>query len=255
MLKKILIIEDEKQLLNNISILLNSEGYTVITSYNGFEGIKLAKEHTPDLIICDIMMPGIDGYEVLRELSNDKNTSSIPFIFLTAKVERNDLRKGMNLGADDYIFKPFKSDELIKAIQTRLNKLEVRKAVIQNEHSNSEDLTIVRYKLDDNIFFKMPNSSLLVTVDKIKYIVSDSQYTFVFLEDNKQILIRRSISKWEKMLPEKIFIRIHRSTIINSHFIKEIEKIDSNVYKISLKNTVKSFDISRKYLKKLKEKN
>ncbi|MDP3150770.1 MAG: response regulator [Ignavibacteria bacterium] len=254
MLKKILIVEDEKQLLNNISILLKAENFDVVTAANGKEGIYLAVKEKPDLIICDIMMPGMDGYDVLEELGKNCTTSLIPFIFLTAKVETGDLRKGMELGADDYLFKPFKSEELIKAITTRLNKFEIVKATILNEEKkNTDGQKVTRYKLEDNIFFRLPNSSVIVAVGKIKYIAADNQYTCVVHEDNKLILIRRSISKWEEILPEKLFIRIHRSTIINTLYINKIEKSPANSYKVILKDTSKKLDISRKYLRKIKK--
>lgn len=254
MLKKILIIEDEKQLSDNISILLKAEKFNVVTARNGKEGVSLAAKEKPDLIICDIMMPGMDGYGVLEELGKNRITSSIPFIFLTAKVETSDLRKGMELGADDYLFKPFKSEELIKAITTRLNKFEIVKAtVLDEEKINAEGQTTKKYNPDDNIFFRLPNSSVIVMVGKIKYIEADNQYTYVVQEDNKHMLIRRSISKWEEILPETLFIRIHRSTIINTLYINKIEKSPTNSYKVILKDTSKNFDISRKYLRKIKK--
>jgi DNA-binding LytR/AlgR family response regulator len=251
-MKKVLIIEDEKQLLQNIAKLLKYENFAVETASSGKEGITLALQSKPDLIICDIMMPGMDGYEVIKELAKNYSTSTIPFIFLTAKVDRSDLRKGMELGADDYITKPFNSDDLIKAVKTRINKFEMFKAVIQDDKQNLGDDKINRYKPDDNIYFQMHSSSFLVKVEKIKYISADNQYTIVNFDNEKHIVIRRSISKWEQLLPEKLFIRIHRSTLINSQFISKIEKSVSNTYKVILMNTDKNFDISRKYLKKLK---
>ncbi|MHB8906941.1 MAG: response regulator transcription factor, partial [Melioribacteraceae bacterium] len=127
-MKKILVIEDEKDIREVINALLTEEGYAVYSAKNGKDGIELAKNEIPNLIICDIMMPGMDGYTVLKELSKNSSTKSIPFIFLTAKVERNDLRFGMELGADDYLFKPFKSEELLKSISSRLNRIETLKA-------------------------------------------------------------------------------------------------------------------------------
>lgn len=252
MTKKILVIEDEKQILKNIETLLKAEYFDVKTASNGKEGIILTSQFKPDLIICDIMMPGMDGYEVIKELGKDNNTSAIPFIFLTAKVERNDLRKGMELGADDYIFKPFKSDDLINAVKTRINKFEIIKAtVLENKEKNNEKNR--RYKPDDNIYFQMHNSSLLVKVEKIKYISADNQYTLIILDNDKQIVIRRSVSRWEQILPEKLFIRIHRSTLINTQFIRKIEKTVTNSYSVFLTDTDKPFDISRKYLKQIKK--
>lgn len=129
MAQKVLIIEDEFDVREDISELLLLEGYTVYSASNGFEGIALAKEHIPDLIICDIMMPGKDGFEVLHELQESPETKTIPFIFLTARATLNDLRQGMDLGADDYLTKPFTLEDLLVAVKTRLRKEAVRQEV------------------------------------------------------------------------------------------------------------------------------
>jgi len=252
--KKILVIEDEKKLLANIAILLRAEKYDVINCSNGKEGIRLAKELKPNLIICDIMMPGVDGYQVIKELNNDNDTSSIPFLFLTAKVEKCDLRKGMELGADDYIFKPFKSEELLKAIETRLKRFEVIKAkILENQGKINKDIrNTKKYKPDESILLQMHNSSFLISIDKIKYIAANNQYTYLVLDENKHVLIRRSIKKWEQALPENIFVRVHRSTIINIHYINQIERLPNYIHKIFLKDTSKTFNISRRYFRKLK---
>ncbi len=126
-MKKILLIEDNADVRENTSEILSLANYNVITAENGKIGIELAKKENPDLIICDIMMPELDGYGVLHILGKNSETATIPFIFLTAKTERVDLRKGMNLGADDYLTKPFDDTELLNAIETRLRKSELLK--------------------------------------------------------------------------------------------------------------------------------
>jgi len=120
--KTILVIEDEQAIRANIIKILKFKGYQGIGAADGKNGVKMAKAYVPDLILCDIMMPGLDGYEVLNMLSKDPEVARIPFIFLTAKSDRSDMRQGMNLGADDYITKPFTSKELIEAISARLEK-------------------------------------------------------------------------------------------------------------------------------------
>ncbi len=121
-MNKILIIEDEDDIRDIIIQLLTAHDYQVIDADNGETGIELAIAHRPDLIICDIMMPGIDGYEVLRQLHNNPSMDTIPFIFLTAKTAREDIRQGMELGADDYLSKPFTGSELLGAVKIRLEK-------------------------------------------------------------------------------------------------------------------------------------
>lgn len=121
---KILIIEDNTQLRENISDALELEGFEVINAEDGTSGIKQANENFPDLILCDIMMPGLNGYEVLQTLRSKGRDVLVPFILITALAERLNFREGMELGADDYLVKPFTIDELLKAINTRLAKHE-----------------------------------------------------------------------------------------------------------------------------------
>ncbi|MBZ8179756.1 response regulator transcription factor [Oscillatoria salina] len=119
---KFLVIEDAREVRLNLQEILESKDFEVIDAENGEQGIKRAQEELPDLIICDIMLPGLDGYDVLGELRKEPITSTIPFIFLTAKVDRDDQRLGMELGADDYITKPCTPTELLSAIATRMKK-------------------------------------------------------------------------------------------------------------------------------------
>lgn len=119
---KILVIEDEESIRENILDLLEAENFEGIGAINGQVGIKLANEQIPDLILCDMMMPEVDGHGVLKALRSEPLTATIPFIFLTAKADKSDIRTGMELGADDYITKPCTPQELLKAIAIRLEK-------------------------------------------------------------------------------------------------------------------------------------
>lgn len=121
-MKKILIIEDNQEVRENLEEVLELFGYEVHAAENGKTGVQKALELEPDLVLCDVMMPELDGYGVLNILSKKRETAGIPFIFLTAKSEKEDFRRGMNLGADDYITKPFYKDELLQVIETRLRK-------------------------------------------------------------------------------------------------------------------------------------
>lgn len=121
-MSKILVIEDDATVRTLILKLLKAEGFEVISGENGRTGIQMAQAHEPDLIICDVMMPELNGYEVLEHLRRDPATARIPFVFLSAKADRTDLRQGMDLGADDYLTKPFRRAELLGAISARLNK-------------------------------------------------------------------------------------------------------------------------------------
>lgn len=118
----ILVIEDSNEIRENTAEILELAGYKALTAENGKVGVQVALSEHPDLIICDIMMPVLDGYGVLHLLNKNESTRNIPFIFLSAKTERSDLRKGMEMGADDYITKPFEEIELLNAVEVRLKK-------------------------------------------------------------------------------------------------------------------------------------
>lgn len=123
-MKTVLIVEDEKDLRFNLQEMLESAGYNVLSAINGNEALELTSHIEPDLILSDIRMPDMDGIELLKSLQLNSLTANIPFIFLTAKVEMQDLREGMVLGADDYLMKPYKIDDVLNAINSRLKKKE-----------------------------------------------------------------------------------------------------------------------------------
>jgi DNA-binding NarL/FixJ family response regulator len=120
---RILIIEDETRTRENLALILRMEGYEAVTAAHGREGLELARQENPDLILCDVTMPALDGFQVLAALRADAATASIPFIFLTAKSDRADHRAGMTLGADDYLSKPASAEEVLAAVESRLIRL------------------------------------------------------------------------------------------------------------------------------------
>ena len=148
---KVLLIEDDSVLRENTAELLELSEYEVITASNGKKGVKAAKTHLPNVIVCDIMMPELDGYGVLEKLSKEESTMHIPFIFLSAKTEKEDIRKGMNLGADDYLTKPFEENDLINAIESRLARTAILKELDSPEkeyesHPEDDIKTIHEFK-------------------------------------------------------------------------------------------------------------
>lgn len=186
-MKKILLIEDNKDVRENTAEILTLAKYNVITANNGKEGVELAQKDKPDLIICDIMMPVLDGHGVLHMLSKNEETASIPFIFLTAKAERSDFRKGMEMGADDYLTKPFDDVELMNAIESRLKKNEILKKEFSkniegiNDFINeakgieslkklSEERDVRTYKKKDDIYTEgaYPKGVYFINKGKVK---------------------------------------------------------------------------------------
>src|SRR3954469_25437232 len=135
MAKTILVIDDNTDIRENTAEILELAGYKTFTAENGKKGVEAALKEKPDVIVCDIMMPELDGYGVLHLLRKNPEAQNIPFIFLTAKTERSDFRKGMEMGADDYITKPFEDIELLNAVEIRLRKL----AIIDHKYSPTSE--------------------------------------------------------------------------------------------------------------------
>lgn len=152
-MKKILLIEDDVVLRENTAELLELSNYEVVTAPNGKAGVETAMEYLPNIIICDIMMPELDGYGVLGALAKNESTKHIPFVFLSAKTERKDVRKGMDLGADDYITKPFDEEELLSAIESRLAKAAIFKDIEEEKHEVAPDEGGIRTLNDLKNFF------------------------------------------------------------------------------------------------------
>ncbi len=153
--KKILVIDDHEPMRRNILMILEMEGFRPLGAANGEAGLELARKEMPDLILCDIMMPGLDGYGVLQALRDEHETATIPFVFLTAKGEKLDVRVGMNQGADDYLAKPVGHEELLAAISTRLD----RKRTLE-EHTQAR---IASVKLTPNFLSSAPLEALGLT--------------------------------------------------------------------------------------------
>lgn len=139
---KILVIEDEDNIRENIQELLEAKGFNIRTATNGKQGILEAIDFRPNLILCDVMMPKMDGFKVLEQIRKSSNIQNVPFIFLTAKIEKQDLRHGMEMGADDYISKPFTAKELMNAIEARLKRHEK----LNTQYSK------VKHELDTSVF-------------------------------------------------------------------------------------------------------
>ena len=157
-MKKVLLIEDDMVLRENTAELLELSNYHVITAPDGKKGVKAAMELVPDIVVCDIMMPEMDGYGVLQQLSTENRTKHIPFIFLSAKTERKEVRLGMDLGADDYLTKPFEESELVSAIESRLAKVEILKEEhLLTESKQAKKETICNLNQLKNFFFDHGN--------------------------------------------------------------------------------------------------
>lgn len=179
---KILVIEDELPVRVNLVAMLKAEGFQVISAEDGQAGVQIAQAHLPDLIICDITMPKLDGFGVLEALQQNSAVSMVPFIFLSAKSERSDFRRGMNLGADDYLTKPFTRNELLEAVCTRLTKhaavMELKQQLDEVQQSNllKDDLmSTVAHEL------RSPLATMKMAIELLQ-ITNDNQQRLSYLE-------------------------------------------------------------------------
>lgn len=247
-MKKILIIEDDTSIRENFCEIFIEDGYKVIEGSCGKEGVELAMSFQPDLIICDITMPDIDGFEVKNILSKEKKTSSIPFIYLTARTDINDVQHGMELGADDYITKPVRAAKLLELVSKRLKRLDALKN--NKAEVTPENITISQ---DEKIFLKSGGKYILAAIEDIVIIKAANDYSEVQLSDGEKALIKKSLKSWEEMLPSKSFLRIHRNTIINIDLIEKIERMFKGSYVVKLKNYPELIYFSQRYSQKVRK--
>lgn len=248
-MQTILVIDDDVSIRKMIREYLELNKYTVITAENGKDGLELANKFIPDLIICDVLMPGMNGYKVKEKLGKERATSTIPFIYLTSQTEGKHLRKGMELGADDYLFKPFKLKELANSMDTQLLK---REELIKEYSDRSELKEKDSYDYKEHILLKARGTPKFVKLNSIVYIMAEEKYTKLFLTTKEKLIISKSLKEWETLLPSKNFVRIHRSTIINIEFVEKLEKWFNRSYKIKMSATDEPLFISRRYYSKLK---
>jgi two-component system, sensor histidine kinase and response regulator len=168
-MKTILIIEDDRAVRESIQDCLEVNGFQILSAATGVRGVQLSQEHLPDLVLCDVQMPGIDGYDVLATLRQFTTTAMIPFIFLTAKNSRSDFRYGMELGADDYLTKPFTPQDLLRAVDARLGKQAVARAEAQRQ------LDHLRHSIALSLphEFRTPITGILTAVELLRHSADD----------------------------------------------------------------------------------
>lgn len=246
----ILVIEDERVIRDMLRTFLELEQYAVITAPDGAEGLALAKRVLPDLIICDVMMPKLDGYQLKKELGKEDTTATIPFIFLTSMHERENIRKGMELGADDYLMKPVNMEELRTAIITQMEK---REKLMSMKAAAPQKLPVKEHNPNEFVMLKDKGNPKFVKIGTIICVTAEDKYTKVFLTNGEKIISSLSLKEWEDMVPQTSFIRIHRATLINIEGIEKVEKWFQRSYRVKLKGITEPFEISRRYYSKIRE--
>lgn len=216
----ILIIEDNVETCENLADILGLASYKLLVAHNGNEGIALAQANKPDLILCDVMMPGLDGYGVLHILGKDPETAGIPFIFLTAKSGAEDFRAGMNLGADDYLAKPFDGTSLLKVIETRLKKHDFIKTSFGNDIRDINEFFDKARELND--LQKLSPVRRSRTFKKKDFMFMEGQYA------NEVFFIQKGQIKIYKSSPDgkELIVRIHG----DGEFVGFVPLLENSAY-------------------------
>lgn len=213
---KILVIEDEKNLRETLEDLLEFAGYDVSTANNGKEGFEAILAQQPDLVICDVNMPTLGGFELLGAINQRMSDDVIPvFLFLTAMVDPEQVRHGMNLGADDYILKPFDQTEMLRIIQMRLEK---RKKLTDVQKSNTKQKIA---ESNDKLAIPCEDGLELVPYDEILRCQAERAYCTFYLKEGKSILVSKPLREFEDALLARNFFKVHKSTIINVKYAKK----------------------------------
>lgn len=234
----ILIIEDDQAFVFSVTRLLSGRGYHVLAASDGRAALDLAATSRPDLILCDVELPTIDGYEVLRLLRQNQEIAHIPVILLTGRSDKRDVRAGMNLGADDYLTKPVSAADLLQSVQARIErrrfheKRAQRRAepVAQPVPSQTGDpgtpeanaLTDQPAQSNRSVLVRTAAGSRVVQVHQITHLTADGEYSRVFWVEGKGVMVRKSLKSWAAELPASLFIRVHRNTLVNAAYVESV---------------------------------
>jgi len=235
---KVLVVEDEPLISEMIAKSLRLEGYQVEVAETGEEGLEKAGEVNPDLMLLDVLLPKIDGWEVLTRLRDDQRTRSIPIIMLTVLSDEKSKVQGLRGGADDYVTKPFSSLELMARVEAVLKRSE---RAGRRDPGRSQ----VPARKGDRIF--------LVNVDDINFVNIQREYTYLHT-DADRFLTNYTLSELEKMLDSSRFFRAHRGYIVNLQKVKEITRVGASSYELTMNDPSKSrIPMSRRQSSELKK--
>ena len=247
---KILVIDDDDSFRQMIIKFLCKQGFEVVAAAAGKAGVGLAAETLPDLILCDLVMAGMDGYEVLATLRTDERLADIPVIFLTGQSEPREVRQGMSLGADDYLTKPVDLGDLLGAVKVRLGRRQAQRQrqqkQLEREMKNLGQLQHDQHNpLLGSFLVKTTTEKRLVKVGEIERIIAYGEYSWVYWQsDRKGALLRKSLKQWQSELPGEQFVRVHRGAIVNLAAMERIEKLPGGRMQIHLRDTLEPILVS-----------
>ena len=235
---KILIIDDDESFRSVIVRFLTRNGFEPLAAASGEAGLAQAKEQSPDLVLCDLEMPGMDGYSVLAALQRDPRLTALPVIFLTGRAAPDQVRMGMNLGVDDYLTKPVNLEDLINAIQARLARVRQRQVAPAPEPARA----LIR--LEDTFIVRTHTKRRLVKIGVITHILAYGEYSWAYWEPGERAMLRKSLKQWLTELPDGPFVRVHRGAIVNLGYLDRIEKPPGGQMQVYLRNLTDPISVS-----------
>jgi DNA-binding response OmpR family regulator len=235
---RVLVVEDEPLLSEMITKSLKLEGYLVETAVTGEEGLKKVKELNPDLVLLDVLLPKIDGWEVLTRLRDDPRTKDLPIIMLTALADEKSKVQGLRGGADDYVTKPFSALELMARVEAVLKRTE---------------RAPYRETARPQIPARKGEKIYLVNADDINYINIQSDYSYLHT-DNERFLTNHTLAELERMLDPLKFFRAHRGYIVNLQKVKAITRVGTSSFELTMNDPAQSkIPMSRRQSSELKK--
>ena len=285
---KILIIDDDLQINHLVGEFLRRHGYTVVCATTGEQGLASALVERPDLIVCDLAMPGMNGLEVITKIRQDKTISGIPVIFLSAYHDREHVRQTMNLGADDFIAKPVELQEVLDAVSARLQREQMRQqreiqhtgqvlaqlldhGLGQPAHKASPagSAKETEFQLLNDLFAhkdgttppaempgayflaKVGNHKQYVKISEVKVFLACAEYSEAFWGKDQKMMFHKPMKKWQQELPEKQFLRVHRKAIINLDFLDFVERTATGKFYVHLRDYKDVIAVSERCVPKL----
>ncbi|MDP4195942.1 MAG: LytTR family DNA-binding domain-containing protein [Bacteroidota bacterium] len=252
MQKKVLIIDDCSENLEELKWVFEQENYEVYAALNGKSGLKLITEVLPDMILCDVAMPEMNGYEVKELLSCNRDTYNLPFVFVADSASIKEIRYGMELGADDYIVRPFNNKEIVRIVNTRLKRIDelAKWKLVKSSRFESKNVEIPEEK--DHIIVNTDQKPVFLKTTDVVYVDVQSKYSTLHLASGEEFQVKKPIKEWEEVLPKKLFFRIHKSVIVNLHYITSLDKLYKRSFIVHLKGIEIPFIVSQRYSAKLR---
>lgn len=258
-MKKLLLVDDDSKILMVMGAFLSQEGFDVVTAQDGLEGLALAKGSHPDLVVCDLDMPGMHGFDVLGALRAEPGLGGLPVVFLTAHSSRASQRQGMNLGADDFLAKPVDLDELLGAIKARLRRQAEQQPRFQENPGAAVkeggwslppgEMGVAGAGLSRTparLMVRTANGTHLVQISEIKTVTACGEYTWVHWGKQGSALLRKSMKQWERELPREQFTRVHRNAIVNLAHLLRVEQPSTGGLRIHMRDTPKPLAVSQR---------